>query len=61
MVEAVDLAVCAILTKRRENFGLRVSNFPARPLGIKISRTFLADIFRATHYLPAGLFTFWKT
>ncbi len=58
MIEAVDFAVCAIFTKRREDFGLRVCDFPAWPLGIRISRTFLTDIFRATHHLPARFFAF---
>jgi len=58
MIEVADLAVCAILTKRREDFGLRVSDLPAWPLRIKIGRTFLPDVFRAVQNLPAGFLAF---
>ncbi len=58
MIETIDLAVCAIFTKGREDFGPGVSDLPAWPFGIKISRTVLADIFRTNHYLPAGILAF---
>ncbi len=58
MIEAVDFAICAIFTKRREDFGLRIGNLPTWPLGMRISRTFLTDVFRATHYLLADIFVF---
>jgi hypothetical protein len=56
MPEVVDLAVCAIPTKGCQDFRLGECNLPARPFRVKISRTVLADIFRAVHYLPTGFF-----
>jgi hypothetical protein len=58
MTEAVDLAVCTIFTEGCQSFALSVCNFPAWPFGIKISRTFPVDIFRAAHGVPAGIVAF---
>ena len=58
MIEAVDLAIHAIFTKRCEDLGLRVCDLPAWPLRVKIGRTFLPDIFRAVQNLPAGFLAF---
>ncbi len=58
MPEVVDLTVFALFAEGCQNFGLGVHDLPARPFGIKISRTSLVDVIRATHDLPARLFAF---
>jgi len=58
MTEAVDLAVDAIFTERCQDFRLGICNVPTWPFGIKISRTFLTDVFGAVHCLPAEFFAF---
>jgi hypothetical protein len=58
MTEEVDLTVFAIFAQGCEGFGLGVCNLPAWSFGIKISRTSLMDIIRATHDLPARFFAF---
>jgi hypothetical protein len=60
MIETIDLAEYAIFSQGRQDFALGVCNFPAWPFRIKISRTFLVDIVRAIHYLPAGIFASWQ-
>ncbi len=60
MIETVNLAIGAIFREGCEDFGLGVCDLPTRPFGEKIGRTFLTDVFRAAHYLPAAIFPFWK-
>ena len=60
MVEMIDLTVGAIFVKRCQGFTLGVGDFPARPAGMEIGRTFFVDILRAVHYLPAGVLGFRK-
>jgi hypothetical protein len=49
VVKAVDFAVLAILMDVNQDFTLGVSYLPAWHFGIKISRTFLVNIFRTIH------------
>ncbi len=49
VIKVVDFAVFAILRDADQDFTLGVSDLPAWPFGIKISRTFCLNIFRTVH------------
>jgi len=45
MIKLKDLATLAIFFDAKQDLTLRISNFPAGPLLIKISRTVIAHVF----------------
>jgi hypothetical protein len=49
VIKAVDFTVFTILMDADQDLTLGASHLPAWPFGIKISRTFLVNIFRAIH------------
>ncbi len=49
MIKAVNFTVFTILTDADQDFAPGVSHLPARPLRMKISKTFFVNKFRTVH------------
>jgi hypothetical protein len=51
-----NLAGFTIFFNPEQDFTFRISNFPAGPLLVKISRTIFINVFRTIQNNPTGLF-----
>jgi len=58
MIKLKDLATLAIFFDAKQDLTLRISNFPAGPLLIKISRTVIAHVFRTAQNNPTRISIF---